>query len=59
MFITHLAKVGYFDKKTATTLPAISIETKPMEHEEPELVLAHEKRVFQQAWSKYERAQAS
>lgn len=59
MFITHLAKVGYFDKKTATTLPPISIETKPMEHEDPELVLAHEKRVFQQAWSKYERAQAS
>lgn len=59
MFITHLAKAGYFEKKTPTSLPLISLDTKPMQHEEPDLVLAHEKRVFQQAWSKYQRLQES
>ena len=53
-FLKNLEEAGYFKKSTPLTLPLISLETKPMENEESEILLANEKRVFQNAWVQYQ-----
>ncbi len=50
-FLKALKDVGYFSKKTATTLPVVSFEVKPTIDETSEIIIANSKRIFLDAWT--------
>ncbi|KPV63582.1 MAG: Xylose isomerase-like TIM barrel [Candidatus Bathyarchaeota archaeon BA1] len=50
-FLKALKDIGYFGRKTATTLPVVSFEVKPTTDETSEIVIANSKRVFLDAWA--------
>ena len=51
-FLRALRDVGYFGKKTATTLPVVTAEVKPAAGETSDMVIANFKRVFLDAWAR-------
>jgi sugar phosphate isomerase/epimerase len=50
-FLQTLFKIGYLDKKNHGVKPWVGIEVKPQSPETPELVWAHTKRTWREAWS--------
>jgi len=56
-FLKILFDVGYLGKKTSPKqqLPIVGFEVRPLPHERPEAVLAGTKRVWRQAWAKFQQ----
>ncbi len=51
-FLEALIYGGYFKRNTPTTMPVVSFEICPGEHESSELVIANAKRTLTQAWAR-------
>jgi sugar phosphate isomerase/epimerase len=51
-FLEALIYAGYFRRNTPTTMPVVSFEIRPAEHEQPELVIANAKRTLLHAWAR-------
>jgi len=51
-FLEALVYAGYFKRNTPTTMPVMSFEIRPMEGEDPALVIANAKRTLTQAWAR-------
>jgi len=51
-FLEALIYGGYFRRNTPTTMPVVSFEIRPQEHESPALVIANAKRTLTQAWAR-------
>jgi len=49
-FLAELFRIGYLSA-SKTTPPVVSFEVKPMAGEDPVVVMAHGKRIFNQAWA--------
>ena len=50
-FLRAMANTGFFDRKSPTPRPIVSFEIKPFDDEDPDMVLAGSKRIFQEAWA--------
>ncbi|MCY3801343.1 MAG: TIM barrel protein [Chloroflexi bacterium] len=50
-FLRAMANTGFFDRHSPTPRPIVSFEIKPFEGEDPDMVLAGSKRIFQEAWA--------
>jgi len=50
-FLKSLQKVGYFTSNVPTSLPVVSLEVKPLPGEDPKVLIAASKRVFEEAWA--------
>jgi len=50
-FLRAMSNSGFFERRTPTPQPIVTMEIKPFEDEDPDLVLASSKRVFQEAWA--------
>jgi sugar phosphate isomerase/epimerase len=50
-FLRNLFLIGYLKNKPSANPPIVSFEVKPLPEEQPELVIADAKRVWQKAWA--------
>ena len=50
-FLRAMKNTGFFERKSPTPRPIVTMEIKPFADEDPDLVLASSKRIFQEAWA--------